>query len=231
IYEVFITKLKDSFQHIALVDLSITVEEKEYDEQWIVDYWNYFLKTQVNLSPAYVDLVRNQQPIVSNNKIMLTARNDDEANALKKRLEESFGSFCRKIGARAYKLDVQVKMDVESIKRFKEERAKEDQQIVVKTVQEKEKRNGEKEKRGDGRLLLGYRIPDEAGPIEEIQEEERRITVQGYVFASEIRELRSGRSLLILKATDYTDSLQVKMFSRDDEDAEKFKQAKEGIWI
>jgi DNA polymerase-3 subunit alpha (Gram-positive type) len=231
IYEVFITKLKDSFQHIALVDLSITVEEKEYDEQWIVDYWNYFLKTQVNLSPAYVDLVRNQQPIVSNNKIMLTARNDAEANALKKRLEESFGLFCRKIGARAYKLDVQVKMDVESIKRFKEERAKEDQQIVVKTVQEKEKRNGEKEKRGDGPLLLGYRIPDEAVPMEEIQEEERRITVQGYVFASEIRELRSGRSLLILKATDYTDSLQVKMFSRDDEDAEKFKQAKEGIWI
>src|SRR5699024_2679926 len=37
--------------------------------------------------------------------------------------------------------------------------------------------------------------------------------------------------LLILKATDYTDSLEIKMFSRGDEDAEKFKQAKEGIWI
>src|SRR5699024_8613135 len=113
----------------------------------------------------------------------------------------------------------------------KEQRAKEDQQIVVQTVQEKEKRNGEKEKRSDGPLLLGYRIPDEAVPMEEIQEEERRITVQGYVFASEIRELRSGRSLLILKATDYTDSLQIKMFSRDDEAAEKFKLAEEGIWV
>src|SRR5699024_4960423 len=44
-------------------------------------------------------------------------------------------------------------------------------------------------------------------------------------------ELRSGRSLLILKATDYTDSLEIKMFSRNDEDQAVFAAAKEGIWI
>src|SRR5699024_6623037 len=57
------------------------------------------------------------------------------------------------------------------------------------------------------------------------------LTVQGYVFDVDIRELRSGRSLLIAKATDYTDSLEIKMFSRNDEDAETFERLEKGIWI
>src|SRR5699024_43267 len=51
------------------------------------------------------------------------------------------------------------------------------------------------------------------------------------VFSVDVRELRSGRSLLIVHATDYTDSFQLKMFSKNDEDATKFKQLKSGIWI
>src|SRR5699024_10909096 len=53
----------------------------------------------------------------------------------------------------------------------------------------------------------------------------------GYVFVSEVRELRSGRSLLILKVTDYTDSFQVKMFSKNDDDANAFARVEKGIWI
>src|SRR5699024_9877230 len=97
---------------------------------------------------------------------------------------------------------------------FKEQTAKEDQQIVMQTMKEKEKRdeerlNGEQNKP----FVLGYKIQDEPIPMEEILEEERRVTVQGYVFSVDVRELRSGRSLLIVHATDYTDSSQLKMFS------------------
>lgn len=231
IYELLTTKLHETFQHIASIDLSLKTEDKSMDEEAISDYWTHFIKTQTDLSPAYIDIIRNQQPKVDNNKIMLTARNELEARALKKRLEEPFIQFCKKVGLQLFRLEIEVKTDIDGMRKFKEQTAKEDQEIVFKTVQEKEKRSQEKERNGNEPLLLGYRIPDEAISMEQIQEEERRITIQGYVFASEIRELRSGRSLLILKVTDYTDSLQVKMFSKDDEDKEKFSQAKEGIWI
>src|SRR5699024_10222928 len=46
-----------------------------------------------------------------------------------------------------------------------------------------------------------------------------------------IRKLSSGRSLLIIKATDYSDSLEIKMFSRNDEDEAIFETAKDGMWI
>ena len=41
-------------------------------------------------------------------------------------------------------------------------------------------------------------------------DEERRITVQGFVFDAETRELKSGRTLCIFKITDYTNSILVK---------------------
>src|SRR5699024_434301 len=53
----------------------------------------------------------------------------------------------------------------------------------------------------------------------------------GYIFNAEVRKLRSGRSLLLIKATDYTDSLEIKMFSRNDEDAAMFDAVKAGLWI
>ncbi|MFK4997981.1 OB-fold nucleic acid binding domain-containing protein [Bacillus sp. N9] len=66
--------------------------------------------------------------------------------------------------------------------------------------------------------------------MEEINDEERRIAIEGYIFDAETRELRSGRTLLTFKITDYTDSILVKMFSRDKEDAEILKLVKKGMW-
>src|SRR5690606_24975326 len=45
------------------------------------------------------------------------------------------------------------------------------------------------------------------------------------------RELRSGRTLLTFKLTDYTDSILIKMFSRDKEDAELLNRVKKGMWV
>ena len=67
--------------------------------------------------------------------------------------------------------------------------------------------------------------------IHQIQDEERRVTIEGFVFDVEVKELRSGRSLLTAKVTDYTDSILVKMFSRDKEDAQMMERLKKGMWI
>ncbi|MFC2950078.1 PolC-type DNA polymerase III [Virgibacillus sediminis] len=231
IYQLFFGKLKEEFQQMANIDLTIEAEDKSCGEETICSYWSTFIQSLTNLSPAYKELVHQQKPSINNNKIMLTARNDAEANALKKRLEESFRQYCSKVGAASYSLEVSVKTEEADILKFKEQKAMEDQQAVLKTVQEKEKRDKKKSSPEDKPLMLGYKIQDEAIQMEEIQEEERRVTVQGYIFDAEVRKLRSGRSLLIIKATDYTDSLQIKMFSKGEEDAEKFDAVKKGIWI
>ncbi|UJL47964.1 PolC-type DNA polymerase III [Virgibacillus sp. NKC19-16] len=231
IYLLLTTKLQETFQQFANLDVTIHTEEKSCDSSIISDYWKNFIQNLTNLSPAYKDLIQTQIPQVNNNKIILTARNEAEATALKKRLEDSFQMYCRKIGAMSYSMEINVKTEAEAIQKFKQQTALEDQQVVLKTVQEKEKRDKEKSQPANKPFMIGYKIQDEVMQMEEIQEEERRVTVQGYIFAVDIRQLRSGRSLLIIKATDYTDSLQIKMFSKGDEDAAKFESVKEGMWV
>ena len=64
-----------------------------------------------------------------------------------------------------------------------------------------------------------------------IVEEERIVVVQGYVFDSEVRELRSGRKILTFKITDYTSSFAVKKFSNNAKDEAMFDAVKVGQWV
>jgi DNA polymerase-3 subunit alpha (Gram-positive type) len=231
VYEIFQVKLKEAFQDIAHINLTIETSDQTLNEEEFLRYWKHFLTCIPELSPAYRDMVLQQKPKVVDNKIMLTARNEAESTALTNRLSVPVKEYFTTIGAPQFILEMEVNQNIEALERFKEETAKEDKQIVLNTVKEKEKRDEARIDRENQPFLIGYRIPDEPVSMEEIQEEERRIAVQGYVFSVEIKELRSGRSLLLLKATDYTDSLEIKMFSRGDEDVEKFKKAKDGMWI
>src|SRR5699024_12478116 len=106
----------------------------------------------------------------------------------------------------------------------------EDKQYVQNAVKLQQEKVKQQEKTViPEKLELGYNILDEPVEMREIVEEERRITVQGYVFISDVRELRSGRSVLILKATDYTDSLEIKMFSKREREENQFSAAREEI--
>lgn len=66
----------------------------------------------------------------------------------------------------------------------------------------------------EGPVMVGKKISEETEirPMKTIVEEERIVVVQGYVFDSEVRELRSGRKILTFKITDYTSSFAVKSF-------------------
>jgi len=231
IYQELITRLKNAFQQIASVQLTLQAVDNQCTEELVSEYWQLFLNITSDISPAYRDLAFNQKPRINGNKIMLTARNEVEATALKRRLDESFKLFCKSVGLSYYPLTIDVKTEMDEIQKFREQTALEDQKLVLKTIQEKEKRDKDRPVADNQPFTLGYKIQEEPIEMQEILEEEKRVAVQGYVFDVEIRKLRSGRSLLIAKATDYTDSLQIKMFSKNDEDAAKFEQLKKGMWI
>ncbi|WP_079709482.1 PolC-type DNA polymerase III [Paraliobacillus ryukyuensis] len=231
-YQLFSLKLKETFAHIADTQLSLYADDSTMEEEEVCNYWKKFIASIKQISPGYKDLLHAQTPKIEGHKLILTARNEAEASSLKKNLEPAFKSFCQQIGAAVYTIQTEVKTEFEDIQKFREQTASEDQQMVQKAVKEKEERAKKEEKtQSNGPLVLGYPINDDPVVMKEIVEEERRITMQGYVFDAEIRELRSGRHLLILKVTDYTDSFTLKMFSKGDQDAEKFKQVNKGIWI
>ena len=85
----------------------------------------------------------------------------------------------------------------------------------------------------EGPVMVGKKISEETEirPMKTIVEEERIVVVQGYVFDSEVRELRSGRKILTFKITDYTSSFAVKKFSNNAKDEAMFDAVKVGQWV
>ncbi|WP_226034911.1 PolC-type DNA polymerase III [Aquibacillus saliphilus] len=232
VYKLFTLKLQETFSRLAQIEWTLYTNKKSLVEQDVCDYWQDFVSSLKDLSPAYRDLVYEQKPRINGNKIMLTSRNDAEASALRKRLEPEFKSYCYRIGSLNYTLDIDVKTELGDIEKFRAQKALEDQKLVQKAVRDQEERAKQKtDNIPQGPVMIGYKIKEEADPMETILEEERSKVVQGYIFDVDVRELRSGRHLLIIKATDYTDSFQIKKFSKGDEDAEKFQQIQKGIWI
>ena len=230
VYKNFLHKIKKSFEQIAKVDVTLYPMNEEVDEKFILDYWNVFLQTTNNLPPGLNGSITNQRPQINNNQIIVIVQNEPQSISLKRHLTEDFKHFCQRAGLPNILIETKIETNNNDIEKFRQQQADEDKQIVKKLAKAEQNRKQNSEKKQEV-FMFGYKINDEPIAIENILEEEHRKTIQGYVFDSETIKLRSGRSLLVLKVTDYTDSLEIKVFSRNDDDETVFKQAKKGIWI
>ncbi|OWZ84271.1 PolC-type DNA polymerase III [Natranaerobius trueperi] len=80
-----------------------------------------------------------------------------------------------------------------------------------------------------GQVILGKEIKTEESQIEEVDDEEKSITLRGKVFDLQCRELRSGRTLVIFNITDYTDSIGIKVFLNEDQTTPDLLE--KGKWV
>jgi len=234
-YEKLFFRLKETFQHIADVSFSVHAKKGDWDLPLFNSYWMHCVRQLDGISPALFSLLSEQTPKMEGGKLVLGARNDTEANTLLKKYVPLIVENYQSYGFPPFTIKVsnQFTEESEEYKKFLEEKRKEDEERVKQAVLEAMNRNEKREEGEDaGPLVIGYPIQDgEIKSMHEIAEEERRVTVEGYVFACETKALKTGRTLLELKMTDYTDSLLVKMFSRDNEEAEKFRRMKKGMWV
>lgn len=75
--------------------------------------------------------------------------------------------------------------------------------------------------------IMGKRITGQAVALKDVIEEEKNITVKGYVFNLDYRVLKTGRGLITFCITDKTDSLACKIITDGQNAEEIFKNLKE----
>ncbi len=238
VYLKFTTQLERTFSNIAAISYDIHVTNQIITPELIRDYWNHCIQQIDGISPPLIKLLNEQVPEVSGNKLTITVRNDAEGLALKRKYGSVIGDIYQSYGFPLLAIDTNIKSDEKNdeYQQFLLAKQKEDQERAHLAVVEMQKKEAEKDQSGDGPvgpLTIGLTIKDvhDLRSLIDIVDEERRVAVEGYIFDAEIRELRSGRSLLTFKITDYTSSIIVKMFSRDKEDAALFQYVKKGMWV
>ncbi|GAA0298492.1 DNA polymerase-3 subunit alpha (Gram-positive type) [Gracilibacillus halotolerans] len=229
IYQLFAMKITNAFSAIAKVSWQMNVQDYiEKDDEWH-GYWEIFVSELKMESPKFMSLTKAAY-LDDDNNIMLTVGNAIEAETFSKELQGKYQSFCQKVGLHPKKITINIEEQHEEIQKFEQMKKEEDHQKVQEAFKQMEKLQKEGVNTQEP-LQIGYPIKEEPIEMQMITEEERSIVFQGYVFDAEIRELRSGRQLLIFKITDYTDSFLIKIFSKGEQDEEKFSQLKKGMWV
>ena len=233
------TQLTSTFAHIANVSFALNVMNPQLNEELVKDYWKHCLSELDGMSPALLSLLHNQEPKVLGHRLMVNARNATEVGQLKQKYSRLISEIYQSYGFPTLSLDAEVNTSEDSgeeYAKFLAEKQKEDEAKAFAALVEMQKKETDKASGADvpnGPVKIGYTIKEDADfrRIEQIIDEERRIAIEGYVFDAEVKELRSGRSLLTFKVTDYTSSILVKVFSRDKEDAAMLAQVKKGMWV
>jgi len=235
IYQAFCRRLTQTFAHLASVDAHFRYIQKPDMAMVVQAYWDVLLQELEPKINSMAVTLRSAQRQVDRHEVKIYLPTEMAAEVAKrKKVDGELAAAFQKAVDLTPRFTFLVEESDDAYKAFVEQREEEERALieVVMTAQQ-----AEKESKDNGRadavttLMIGYPIKEDPVPIQQIQDEERRIVVQGMVFGAELKELRSGRHLLTFHVTDYTDSLTVKVFSRDKEDVKMLEAVQDGMWV
>lgn len=234
VFQAFYVKLGQTFKHIAEVDCSLCYASPVNLPDFLTDYWATIIDRVVPHINSTANYLKSAAYELIDKQINLSVPNEVALEMMKRRkVDEFIVRSIEQLCGEKTRLTYHVEQNEASYQQFVEQREEEDRSRALEALIEKEKEDAPASSEADVPkvLQIGYDIKDDPVPIREIREEEGRICIQGLVFGAEVRELRSGRSLCTFNVTDYTDSLQVKIFAHDKEDIPKLAAIKNGLWV
>ncbi|WP_405082614.1 PolC-type DNA polymerase III [Paenibacillus chitinolyticus] len=233
VYRSFCRNVQEKFAHIAKTRFVIHMENAE-PGRLVEEYWSLFLEwvqreaVTVNgwLSKAKTEVQGNQLTLILLDQIGFEL-------AKKKNMDNWVKSFFQDY----FKTEFTVKYalsekSTEEFERFAQQIVEEEKLVTQEIMQSIEQElQASAIPDADVRLMIGYDIKDAPVPIQDIVEEEKKVTIQGAVFNLEVKELRNGSTLYSFNVTDYTDSIMLKSFGKTKEDVRILNLLSNGCWI
>lgn len=237
----FTLKLHQGFSGIASIELAITADKNHYTEQLLQDYWQHCIQQSNGNKSMINGSLSGVLPVIAEDKIIVSLEKEGLLSYLETQFFPEIAKSYEKFGFPKFKIIPKLDQRLAEARRLEFEQKQKDQQekmmeaaaqAIVKNDQIKQQKKNEPAVL-EGPVQLGRNIPNDEPitPMAEILEEERRVTIEGYVFDVEARDLRSGRQILIIKMTDYTSSFIVKKFSNGERDEAVFANIKKGMWL
>ncbi|WP_372791793.1 PolC-type DNA polymerase III [Lentilactobacillus sp. SPB1-3] len=236
VYDQFNDRLQAAFNNIANVSFIIRPNNQTFDENLLRDYWEWVVRNSGVTSPLLKELCDNHLPDLQDDRVQFVAENEIVKNFMANTALGPIEDLYRRAGFPNFTIHTIVdetasQKNIEALRKRNEANGAE----LVKKANEAMKLNESKPKKnnsGNGSSSIGKKINGDVPTtrMDEIVEEERSVVVEGYVFSKEIRALRSGRELLMLKVTDYSSSISIKKFSGKNEKG-AFDGVEEGNWV
>jgi len=198
------------------------------------DYWEELVQeVKSNFSMTNGWLLNAKWQIIDKQKLMIEIKN-------KLGIEKLRNKKCDQLISELIADELGSKLQVEfelgdfsaETERLAKERQKENDDYIkslMAAVDSQAPGGSKKNKASKSKIVMGKKIKSDSTIIKEIQNEERSVTLKGQVIDLEVRELRSGRNLIIFALTDTTDSITAKVF--EEKDGKVAAEVSKGDWL
>lgn len=236
--------VKQAFVAIAEVSVYLRAKYAECSQDNIRNYWQYILQTSCDLSNGLSQVLVNQDIQFDGEVVRVVV---DSAYSQELLLQKYITLIKERYITLGFgELVFDVVFDEETLlqkqeaflERQQEEMAQLAHQVQIHIAQQEKQQEKKKDVTEDIELIdnviLGRAISTDAivMTMKDVIDEHPAVVFQGYIFATESRVLRNGRSVFTIKLTDYTSSFAMKLFSRNDADEKLFNvYLKKGHWI
>jgi len=222
VYDDLLLSLKDAFNY----DIKLTLKYDGDDYSKVINYLNRIIDTYSNDSIRY-GVFKNRQVEVSGKKIYFLVYNKIEEMNIGNKIND----IIKKLKEYGFSdVDFNIKLenieDTELLNRINAEKQ------VSNNVSYTEKKNNEVST-GNSSEKNYYRPKKsvEVTKIKDLLYEVDNINIEAQIFGIDLFEAKSGYKIFTLKVTDYSDSMYVKLFTKDEEEFKKIKALlKNGNW-
>lgn len=242
VYQGLFQALRVSFYQLAQaqVALQITADEVPLTQDLLVAYWRPLVQQTFGQAGMAVELAEQTEPQLVGQQVQVPLENEQIKVFMENKFFGPLARAYQRVGFPTFTFRgvVDEAKSQAQIDLVKQKQEAQDAALVKKALAQLQANQAKQAAAQaaapqDGPVVIGKSINPQAEVIamQEIVEEERSVVVEGYVFSKEIRDLRSGRQLMVLEVTDYTSSIVVKKFSRNQEEEAQFEGLNEGDWI
>jgi len=226
--------IQQSLKHIAPIEFFMRFTSVSSIEV-INQYWKLVIKPLQEIPSIYnfFDLASYQ---LENQLLTISLPNPAALEIVKrKQIEQKLAYMLEQWIDEKVQISFITEEYTESVEKFRQELKAEEQQYALEAMvygNEQGEKTSDNPIESENNVRYGSMIKEEPRPLKQIIEEENNVVVQGSIFGFDIRELKSGRHLLLFHVTDFTDSIQVKVFLKDAiKDLARIKNLKDGCWV
>ncbi|MBP2001079.1 DNA polymerase-3 subunit alpha (Gram-positive type) [Paenibacillus shirakamiensis] len=235
VYRAFCQQVQEKMQHISSISFEFRYKAGLTSGQIVEEYWQSFLEWVKKEVPSVNGWMTRASFEVEGDLVVISMGDATSLELAKKKgIDRAVTAFYDMFFALSLRVKIQAgEGQTDAHEEFQQRIVEESREVIQQMMTSMEAEmeplpddNGEVVK-----LQVGYDIKEAPVPLKDIQDEEKKITIQGTIFGLERKELRNGSTLFTYYITDFSDSLQMKMFAKTKDDLKVMSQLANGKWV
>lgn len=221
-------KVEETFRNIATVRLR--VHANEFKERDVYEYLNEALEN-IEVTENFKRQINNSKIMYNDDTIKFSFTSDVTKEYFERQIKNNLILEYRSYGILISDIVADVDFDAQT-----KNDEKLDQKITNHTEKllEQHKKEKEKEVSKPKEIVkqIGKKLTfDGVRKMYTIEDEEYNVRLEGVIFSKDVIHTRTGKQILNMKITDYTDSIQVKRFGNKEEETNVFEALNKGDWV